>query len=250
MRENTYVALAEIRFKGLDPAQPFVELSLLDQRDAHIADVASAALDAFAPFQPRRARAWFDAESVSEKHVNGLWLAPDQYCLVGHLQTLKQRAEEASRLHLKRATQGCGAYERYKSLHQQYETERPEVARELYLLPENEFADLLNHGMAYDAFSDSDWAGFVAAAPAPLWGQSGIAVQEEFLATEFRGRGFGPWLQRALLERLTGPDDALLWGTIHACNQPSLRTARAVGRVPIGASCWIGPARCGEGNPC
>ncbi len=235
-RSGDCLALAEIRFKGMDPTQPFVELSLLSDRVTEFDELVEAALDTYSPFAPTRARAWFGRDQ--QPSMVGT-LVRDQHLLVGQLGALRERAFTGAPLQLKEVVDRRLAYERYVALHDQYRREAPQIAEELYCSTEAAFGELLDHGMTFDAFLDGRRVGFVAAAPEAIWGQPGIAMQEEFLEPEFRGRGLGRCLQRALIERLTLPSESLLWGTIHDANQPSLRIARSLGRLPIGAHSWI-----------
>jgi RimJ/RimL family protein N-acetyltransferase len=59
------------------------------------------------------------------------------------------------------------------------------------------------------------------------------------LARQFCGQGLAPVLQRAMLERLDAARAPLVAGTIHASNQPSLRTALRVGRRVVGSWTFI-----------
>lgn len=241
-QDGACLAVAEIRFKGMRKDEPFVELSLLSAPDEQLPEVVCTALEAFSALAPLRARAWF-GRSKTPNPMAEFAVSADQQLLVGQLRTLKQlqteRVVESGTLRLEPIGELELAYRRYADLHAQYVGQCPQIASELYCSTPGEFEKLVFQGMAFDAFVEGRWAGLVAAAPEQLWGQPGIAMHEEFLTTEFRGRGLGRTLQRALIDRLAAPPETLLWGTIHDSNQPSLRTALAVGREPLGAFFWL-----------
>ena len=78
------------------------------------------------------------------------------------------------------------------------------------------------------------WAGIIAANNGSNNFLSGFYIEEEFLLEQFRGKHLASAVQRHLIENLPSDNNAMLSGTIHYENIPSLKTAMSVGRKPIG----------------
>lgn len=236
-------AVAELRFKSMDRAQPFVELSCVScEAPAHMAELVEGALGAFAPFGPRRARISLAAAGAAAVTAAGLHVEADQHTLAASLHSLRSReALPAPRIELRAITDIRESYELYSALFTDFEASCPHIAGELYRSSLEEFADMASYGKSFEAFLDGRRAGLVAATPGELWGQPGWVMHEECLGAEFRGRGLGLDLQRALVERLGG-EQGLLWGTIHASNLPSIRTAQRHGRKIVQTHYWLLPA--------
>ena len=76
-------------------------------------------------------------------------------------------------------------------------------------------------------------------------GLRGHLVVEEVLDTLYRGHGLGPALQRHFINQLPSSEGGLVFGTIDAINQPSMRTAIKVGRLDVGGWSFV-PMRRGR----
>jgi hypothetical protein len=234
--------VAELRFKGLDVSQPFVELSVFDcGAKEQMAELVDAALTAFEPFSARRVRASLSHADVARFATRGLDISADLYCVAGSLPTLRARTDRAPpRIELRAVTNVRASYEYYTELYQSLVATRPNIAREVYRSSFEEFTNMVASDKSFEAHVDGRRAGIVAATPAKLWGQPGWVMQEECLATDFRGRGLGVDLQRALLDHLDA-QRGVLWGTIHASNLPSLRTAQRHGRSIVQTHYFLAP---------
>ena len=77
-------------------------------------------------------------------------------------------------------------------------------------------------------------AGVVAAEAGVARGVRGACVNELVLDPAHCGQGYGPQLSVLLAHHLPHPDDAFLFGTIHAENTPAYRAALRAGRIDIG----------------
>lgn len=97
--------------------------------------------------------------------------------------------------------------------------------------------DCAERGAFFRVMLDERLAGFVAARPDTFRCWEGWLIVEEVLASELRGKGFGPAIQRALLAELDEQLGTSVFGTILSDNLPSLGTARRVGReiVEVGS---------------
>lgn len=83
---------AELRFKGMDRAQPFVELSCFScEAPAQLAELALGALAAFAPFCPRRARVGLRAADAAALAAAGLRVEADLHTLAASSRALRSR---------------------------------------------------------------------------------------------------------------------------------------------------------------
>lgn len=236
-------AVAELRFKGMDRAQPFVELSCFScDAPAQLAELALGALAAFDPFCPRRARAGLRAADAAALAAVGLRVETDLHTLAASLQTLRSREDlPVPRLELRTIEDVRESYEYYASLFESFGASCPDLARELYRSSPEEFADMVSYEKSFEAFLEGRRVGLIAATPGELWGHPGWMMHEECLGAEHRGQGFGLDLQRALLERLEG-EPGVLWGTIHSSNVPSLRTAQRHGRKIVQTHYWLLPS--------
>jgi hypothetical protein len=246
-------AVAELRFKGLDVSQPFVELSLFDCRvPEQMAELVDAALIAFEAFSPGRVRASLSQRDAAVFAIGGLDIEADVHSVAGSFRSLRARSDLAPpRIELRAVTDIRASYEYYSMLYRSFESSQPDLARELYRSTFDEFANMAASKKTFEAHVDGLRAGLVAATPAKLWGQPGWVMHEECLAAEFRGRGLGLDLQRALFNRLD-TERGVLWGTIHARNLPSLRTAQRHGRSIVQSHYFLAPrgsARQGGAGP-
>ena len=70
---------------------------------------------------------------------------------------------------------------------------------------------------------------------------SGFVVQEIVLTDAYRGRRIAPAVLQRLVTAVPADTGDTLWGTVHPHNEPSLRTARSIGREIIGGHIWLIP---------
>jgi len=86
---------------------------------------------------------------------------------------------------------------------------------------------------------DGAVAGVIAAGRDAQHGLRGWMMRERFLYDTHRGRSLGPASLWAFIRSLRCDEGDLLYGTIAPENQPSMRSALALGRVDIGGFHWI-----------
>ncbi len=239
--EGAAHAAVELRFKGMDVTQPFVELSLFAcEAAAHMAELVGAALTAFEAFSPRRVRASLSRGDAAL--FAGLDVEADLHSVAGSLRALRERSDlPPPRIELRAITNVRASYEYYSALFRSFEASQPDIARELYRSNLEEFADMVASDKSFEAHVDGLRARLVAVTPRKLWGQPGWVMHEECLAADFRGRGLGLDLQRAVLEHVDAAR-GVLWGTIHASNLPSLRTAQRHGRSIVQSHYFLAPS--------
>lgn len=236
-------ALTGIRFKGLRPDQPFVELVATDITPAEpaFASLLAAIQEVWAPLAPRALRLWLGSHEPAPA-LPGARVEGDMRTLVAPISELQARPPPPGHdaLTLRRCVD-LEFYPRFRAAYTAYLDGHPELAAGLYLGSEADLAPVVAEGHVYEAWSGDRWAGLVAAARTTYCGRPGYLVHEELLAAEFRGRGLAPGLQRGLIDHLDPADGALLVGTIHADNRPSLATARRVGRCDVGGHVFVIP---------
>jgi hypothetical protein len=86
---------------------------------------------------------------------------------------------------------------------------------------------------------DGAAAGVIAANHDAQHGLRGWMMRERFLYDTHRGRSLGPASLWSFIRSLRCEEGDLLYGTIARENQPSMRSALALGRVDIGGFHWI-----------
>jgi L-amino acid N-acyltransferase YncA len=224
--------LAGIRFKGMDPAQPFVDLLAWD---APLQDPRAMrrALDrvraAFADFGVDRVRVRWPGERPPP--VPKARRAVDQWLVAGRLADLVARgrpfgfeAVEVVRAH------DLGFFEPYRQAFARWQAGVGPRGVEVHPELREDLQACLEEGAVVVARAGGAWAGVMAARRTPERAIDGYAVHELFLDETLRGRRRAPVLQRHLIEALPDHGRDCLWGTIHRTNAPSLRTALRCGR--------------------
>lgn len=236
------------RFLGLDTGRAFVELDAADftadDEDA-LADVLAGCLTAYACFSPWSLRVSLGSHQAPRLPA-GASIRPDLRILAGPIAALAARPKPPSfdRMTLVR----CGDtsfHPRYREAYDEVHADRPALADGLYISGAEALAPVVAEGHFYEAWIDGEWAGVVAAARSPFYGVPSFVVHEELLIAKFRGRGFGVVLQRQLIEALNSDStvdaQAILFGTIHPLNLPSIATAKRIGRIDVGGYFFVIP---------
>lgn len=116
--------------------------------------------------------------------------------------------------------------------HLEWERENPRLARFIELQPRTSLEASAARGQLM-TISDADGVGgLIAAESSPLFGLEALAIKELFLTKRLRYRGLGKILESQFLAKLKTDFD-IVWGHIHRENEASLRTALALGRMPL-----------------
>jgi len=230
--------LAGIRFKGGDLAWPFVDLLAWDRPLYNAAAwdrVLVRVEEAFGGFRPRAVRVRLAGEVPPP--VPAGRRAIDQWLVAGRLRVLKGQATPPSGVGaaLPPALRLGGVEDLafVEELHAAFVTWRAQVGprgAEVHVAQEDELVRCLETGAVVCAWWGGTWAGVAAAARARERAVQGYEVVELFLDAPLRGRGLAARLQGALVAALSDRGRDALFGTIHASNTPSLRTALRCGR--------------------
>jgi GNAT superfamily N-acetyltransferase len=225
--------LAELRFKGLDLAQPFVELVGADfALSAHTTcQLCAAIASQFRRARPRWLRIYRGAHEPDDAMWDELPWLPDLRVVVGPVSAIRAGADPgATGLVLRPAT--ADSLTAFRDAFAAFAAAEPALAAEVTALTDDDAGALIRAGTLYDGWLGHRWVGHIGVRPTRFLGAPAFEVVSEIVAPAARGRGLGPALQRALAHRLD--PDALLVGTVHATNRPSLATALRVGRIDVG----------------
>ncbi len=226
------VALMELRFRGLDPDCPFVEVVATDfpVTPAVLPALVSAAREVWSAVPLRWLGVW------AGPHAG--WRPPgegDLHLVVGALSSLSR---SVGPLTITPAT--LDSFPRMQAAYAAFHAERPDLAPHVTPIDAGELDALIAAERAWDGWLEGEWAGLLAVEAVPLLGGPGAVVVEEILAPHMRGRGLAAPLQRAGLAALTDRQRVIVWGTIHEKNLPSRRTAARVGRAEVDLR-WMVP---------
>lgn len=233
--------LAGIHFRGQATTYPFVGVFAQSRWfDAdELAAAHAALLREFAAFSPLATRWWSPVEREAPQLAKA---TPDQYLVVGSLDEIRS----APAMPLPHAWQlrGIEAASEvdaaFAELYRDFHSARPELAQGVSASTPEELAECSRSGVLYACFSGTDLVGVVAAKPDAEYGADYWLMWDIVLARAHCGKGLGPVLQRAVLDRLDSARAPLVAGTIDARNLPSLRTALRVGRRVVGTWLFVG----------
>lgn len=235
--ENGETFVAGIRFKGGDLSARFVEVHA---RDHHIVDrralarMAGVAREAFRVFSPAQMRVHVPVEGAEERAVSGPGVTTDLLTVAGRISDLRRIVPPPRMDRVRLEVAGSASfYDRYVRAYEDVLAGRPDLEGMVLAEPLEEVERYVEEGLLREVYVDGSWAGVVCAAESPFYGADGHEMIEEVLAKRFRGKGLAPALQRHLIETLLGSENAILHGTIDASNEPSLRTAKRVGRAVV-----------------
>jgi GNAT superfamily N-acetyltransferase len=241
-------AVAGIRFRGLDRDKPFVDVVATDRPPTPdgIAAVAADVLPAFARFQPLclRVDAPYDVELAASLDDDPRFAqgrsAVDQHIVAGLVSELlakRPTSPDADEVTLRPGEPELLA-ERTAAIYSQHsEATRP------WATPEDadSLADCAAQGLLFELLVGGAPAGVVAATRDDAHGMSGFSVEELCLDPSWRGRGIAARAVRQLVGQLPARRGAVLWGSIHPENLPSLRAALSLGREIVGGYVWVTP---------
>lgn len=234
-------AIAGIRFKGGNLAQPFVDVltNYPVRTNPELSSLAELLRQEFREFAPRALRIWLFAHEPAE-FLQLPAVRCDQRIPARPVVEI-QALETPQRYELVdlRRPEGSAFYAKYEAVFREFVGEFPRLGAELHLETRESLSACEKEGSLYEVFVNGDWAGLIAARESSLFGLTGFEVIEEILARNFRGRGFAPAVQRRLVDTLDGHDNCLIFGTIHSSNQASFRTALRTGRIEILANYFV-----------
>ena len=230
--------LVGIHFLGMDAREPFVGVLARTQPladPAAVARIGARLQREFARFAPRRWLIWASAHDLALSSTAGAQV--DMRVIAGKLDVLCARPAPAAPLPI--ALEACSAaaiYDEYRELFARFFAAQPHWRGRIQVETLQRMQEAEALGVLARARVGAEPAGFFAALPARERALRGYVVLEEILDAPFRGRRLAAPLQRLLVERIAekaADSDAVVFGHIADGNEPSLRTALAVGREEV-----------------
>lgn len=227
---------AGIRFLNLDPQTPFVTCTLsLDTAQLLESPSQRAALlktlaEHFAIFQPHGLTLRLFQEPGPEAAPFQVW---NRYWLRDLIQSPPAAIE--SPIQLKPVIDPASLdYSRFVAQHQFWRLINPDLADWVHPADALDFEASIEQGLCYQALLDGQPIGLIAGLSEDYYGRSGVSVLEFMVYPSFQKKGYGNMIQSLFqLELAQRPDCELIWGTIHADNAASQRTAQACGREAV-----------------
>lgn len=237
--DRTGVAIAGIRFSNLDITKPFIEVThrnfLIDSDLCE--KLVDEIRDCFEAFSPKYIRfyGWDSGEFsyFSQGHYGKQYFA-------GALEALQER--ELPPHYDELVLSHPSDFSFYPYFHEEYLrllTDRPNLSEAIRPESKSDLEEYGREGLLFVASIGSTFSGVVAGMRGAAVGMSGVCITEEFLTSSFRGRGYGPSLQRHFIEIGPKKEDKVVFGTIHPKNVPAIRTAINIGRINVGGYYWL-----------
>lgn len=204
------------------------------ERGQTVARMSDAVRRAFAAFSPRYMCVDVAAGHREDRAVSGPSVISDSVTVAGLLSELQRLGPPPNmeRVHLELAA-STSFYGRYLAEYEAFQREAPHLAASVLPTPLDTLEGCLARRLLYEAYIDGEWAGVIAGREQTDDGMQGCRVVEELLSSRFRGRGFGPALQRRFIDTLPAGDREVLHGAIDPANAASLATAKRVGRIEV-----------------
>lgn len=228
-----------IRFRNLDARAPFVALltrqdplPLLQNPVLYQALIAQIHKH-YGCFSPHG----FTLALAAPSDTEGLDLPPHQVWNQTWATSLQTRPGLAHRpIHLQALTQLSDLdAERFQNQYQFWRLLHPDLAPWVQAANPEELSESMAAGLCFYALSpEGETVGLIAGLPSDDVGQPGVLMLEAFIYPTYQGQGYGKAMQAQFIQHLcTRPHLNMLWGSIHADNIASWRTARACGREII-----------------
>ncbi|MDX2176543.1 MAG: GNAT family N-acetyltransferase [Candidatus Sumerlaeia bacterium] len=232
--------LAQIQFYGLKRERPYISIRAQTRAffDDELFDACAELTDEFAEFGPKCIRLRSPQGDCDFDLLPGV--QADLRIYAGPLHELRVRPLPNHFDRIRLVPQEPGDYyDEYCETYDEFARATPELNERVARESLASLRGCHQWGACFRVAVDGEAAGVIAARPEHTDGLEGWVVIEEILAAGFRGRGFGAALQRHLIEELEDERFPLLIGTIDALNEPSLRTARRVGREDVGGWSFV-----------
>lgn len=236
--------LTGIRFRGLDMAQPFIDVVYRSEPVLNVAQlegIKDALRREYAVFKPKRLR-FYGASHLPQLPGEG-----DKRLVAAPLRVVlgqpapSARIDPPARVDLRGAT-SLTFYPEYAAIYARLHAEKPELIPVARAGTEEDLQGYLEEGNLFEILVDGAWAGVCAVFSDAKAGVHGFCFGEIILAPAFRGQGLGSAVQSELAKRLItrGEDPgAILFGTIGAVNHSALGAAARAGRLDLGGHVWL-----------
>lgn len=131
-------------------------------------------------------------------------------------------------------------YERFQAQHQLWRLLHQNLAPWVEAASAEELAESGAHDLCYLAHTPQhEPIGLVAGQRDNYYGLPGVSILELFVYPTYQGKGYGKALQSLFQQQLMAQGHMAIWGSIHAENEASWRTARACGRRLVEQECFF-----------
>ncbi len=230
--------LAGVHFRGMSTSYPFVGvfaqsrwLAANEMSRAH-----SALMSEFAVFSPRASWWWLPAHREVPP-VPALTF--DQHLVMGALEEIRKTPALPlpAGWDLRQIAATDEVSQAFADLYRSFHVARPELEQAVVATGTAALVDCAEAGGLYGCFDGSELVGLVALKADARYSVDAWLMWDIILARQHCGRGLGPVLQRATLDRLDVSHAPFIAGTINCRNLPSLCTALRVGRQIVGT--WV-----------
>ncbi len=229
--------VTSIRFIGGDLNKPAVYLvykdfELVDAKNIRL--ICQLLKKEYTIFNPERI--FWNSSNIESKLIDTEdFVTGDMVTIsyfLDHLQSL-EKPDNFDQIELKHA-RSLEWYAIYQNAYEALQKKWPAFVEMGQLSSESTLQELMNKKLLFEIFVEGEWAGVIGSNEDNEGLLIGYYIEEEFLLEQFRGKKMAASVQRHLIERLSPENDSMLSGTIHYDNLPSLKTAKRVGRKPIG----------------
>lgn len=229
--------ITSIRFIGGDLSKPAVFLIHKDFELDYvqkIRQVGQIVGEEYAVFKPPRFR-WFSPKIETELIKSNAFISGDSIYVTHFLDYLKQQPlpPNYDKVQLELAT-SINWYEEYKTTYETIYKHWPASREMTRIESQTSLQEIIEKKLLFEIKIENHWAGIIGVTQTSDKFLAGYCVYEELLTEDFRGKLLASAVQRRLIENLPTTQDAMLFGTIHYGNIPSLRTAYKVGRQSAG----------------
>lgn len=232
--------LAGVHFRGMSTSYPFVGVFAQSRwlTTTEIAIAHDALIHEFSMFSPRATWWWSRTGRDLPRHDAAI---PDQHLVMGSLDEIRNTSAPPLPTNwiLQRLDTASEVGAEFADMYQSFHREVPELEEAVPPAGLDEIEGCAKAEGLYGCFAGADLVGVVAAKPDTRYGADAWLIWDIVLKRHHCGKGLGPALQRAVLDRLDPARAPLVVGTIHSQNLPSLRTALRVGRQIVGTWTFI-----------
>lgn len=138
-----------------------------------------------------------------------------------------------------RAPDDCSFYPEYAQHYEEFWIARPDLKKFVRIESREDLERYRAAGGLRLIEVNGVMAGVFAAMPQVSHGLRGWCMHERILFGAFRGRKLGAAALWRFARTLPAEHGAVLFGTIVPDNQPSLRSAKKLGRLDVGGTWWL-----------
>lgn len=225
--EKLYI-LAGIRFHTMNINHPFISIyintsSLTNDLIKQISIIVKKEFEVFKPL-------FFQLTIPGDINLPQANYQIDTYRIAGKIDDiikmeLIQNPQELQLVPL----ETMDFYEQYVHEYNLFHSKFPQLKKTVKVESLKSLNYAAKKNLLFKFLVDGTTAGLIAGIEDDYWGQSGVHVLDELLFDQFKGKGFGVYIQKEFTKLLKGRYE-VLWGTINNANIPSQKTALKNGR--------------------